>query len=454
MFKNVLATGYVVAFSAVTLFADDAERKPAPLHAQASWEFGEIEQAYLNDETKNVDRELINHATVWTLQEFAVSENAKAFIGIGGAYFFVYPRNLGSNPYSHSKRSGLGISDAHGEFTFFPGEGEDYGLLLKAGVFPFKYNEDAKNLGEYMFRTWTYPTIITTGGLEFINSAGAQVTGFDISTSIKGLKNDLLLSVQTDHAPISSLSLTDIVGYNIGGVLSIKAGFMLDNFYNPDTSVLAPKLNENQYYTLSTGQKIAQREYKDLISQGKLTDTVITDTAYYSFSGQKAMLNVSFNLSKLLSVSWLAENDLKFYFEAILLGLKNYPTFYDKQSDRMAYAFGVNVPTFRVLDMLAIEMEYCSNPYENSTRGPYGDGIALPHLDNVSDKFPNVPKIDQDNLKWTIYAKKKVYDGFSIYAQAASDHIKMLDVYSSPNFYDFLVKKNQWYWAFKLAYSI
>src|SRR5690606_34848996 len=158
---------------------------------------------------------------------------ARVRFGVGAAYFFVLPRSIGDNPYSHSKRSTVGITEAHGEFDVARA-GDDLWLQLKAGVFGYKYNPDAKNLGEYMFRTWTYPNVITTGGLEFINSAGTQLTGLAAITRVGGLKNELMLTVETDRPPVFGLSLTDIVSYDVGGILEVGAGFMFNNFYNPD----------------------------------------------------------------------------------------------------------------------------------------------------------------------------------------------------------------------------
>ena len=72
------------------------------------------------------------------------------YFGVGGAYFFVFPRNLGANPYVNTKRSAFGLTDAHGEFDLWKGADPSDGLHLKVGIFNYKYNEDAQNLGEYL----------------------------------------------------------------------------------------------------------------------------------------------------------------------------------------------------------------------------------------------------------------------------------------------------------------
>jgi hypothetical protein len=426
----------------------------APLRFQATWEAGQVEQGFYYGQSKNVDKELINHATVWTLQEARLGEHAKAFMGVGGGYFFVFPRNLGSNPYSMSKRSAFALSDAHGEFGFLPGNEGEYGLLLKAGIFPFKYNPDAKDLGEYMYRTWTYPTIITTGGLNLVGSAGAQLSGLSIGTRRGGFSNDLLLTVQTDRPPVLGLSLADIASYKIG-ILEFGAGFMLDNFYNPDPLQATPESPVNSWYTLSDGSKMSAREYADLSSQSLLPAGVtVADTGYYTMIGQKAMLRAAVDLGKAIGIDALGPQDLRLYGEAIVMGLKEYPTYYEKIGDRVAWMAGLNLPAFRLLDLLSIEVEHCANPFANSARGPLGEGMAAPHVEMPPSGFPNPKAIDGDDWKWALYARKDVMPGFAVHFQAANDHMKMLDVYSTPDFYDFLVRPSHWYWVVNLSFSL
>jgi hypothetical protein len=421
-----------------------------PMKAFVNYEFGQIEGGTTND-GKDV-KELINHAAVWTLHEATLNEHARVRFGVGAAYFFVLPRSIGDNPYSHSKRSTVGITEAHGEFDVARA-GDDLWLQLKAGVFGYKYNPDAKNLGEYMFRTWTYPNVITTGGLEFINSAGTQLTGLAAITRVGGLKNELMLTVETDRPPVFGLSLTDIVSYDVGGILEVGAGFMFNNFYNPDPDQVTPKDPRNSYYTLSDGRKVARGVYEYEVQNGLLDPNVvsISDTNHYTFAGQKAMVRAALNLGALLPVPGIGPNDFKLYGEAILLGLKNYPTYYEKLADRAVYMAGLNLPTFGLLDLLSVEMEYAPNPFENSTVGPLQQASATPY---VGDAWASYKEFKDDNIKWTVQARKDVYRGFSLYAQFANDHIRMLDVHSTPDAREFMQDKKNFYWALKMAYAL
>ena len=92
-----------------------------------------------------------------------------------------------------------------------------------------------------------------------------------------------------------------------------------------------------------------------------------------------------------------------------------------------------------------MEMEYCRNPY--------GDNAS-----NVTNSYEPVPVTSalggSDNVKWTIYARKNLVKGFSISAQAARDHARLVDFYGKMDDESVLEKPKNWYWALQLSYSI
>jgi hypothetical protein len=327
-------------------------------------------------------------------------------------------------------------------------------MRLKIGIFGYKYNSDAKNLGEYMYRTWTYPNIINTGGLDFINSAGAQLSGLSAGTRMGGFSNDLLLTIETDRPPVFGLSLTDIASYDIGGIINIGGGVMFNNFYNPDPRQVSPRNPDNSYYTLSDGRKMAQSQHEELMNandSATMAATVV-DTGYYTFEGIKLMARASASIGKILNTPLIKAHELKFYGEAILLGTKDYPSYYEDIQDRMVYMAGVNLPTFGLLDMLSLEAEYCSNTFKSSTVGALENGSATPFV--APGEWFGRQDLRGDDVKWTLYAQRNILPGMAVYGQIARDHIRMLDVFSTPDKTEFLPERDHWYWALKLAYAL
>jgi hypothetical protein len=437
-----------LAASAALVTAQESPRLE-PLRVMGSWEAGQIESFEKDASGPGVasDREMLSHSAVWLLQEARLSENARVYLGVGGMYFFILPSE--GNQYANGQRSAFGLTDAHAEFDFGARDNGDYALRLKAGIFPFKYNPDAKNLGEYMFRTYTYPTIITTGGLVVVNSAGVQLNGASAATKIGGVTNEVLLTIKTDQIPTAALSLTDIVSYTFGDFLTVGAGYMFDNFYNANgvaegNTQDRSSMPQEYYYELDDGTYV-------LYDPNAPRPANTVDSGHFTFVGQKAMFRASLDLGNLagslVPLPGVAPGTFKLYYEAILMGVENRPIFYEKRKDRIAHMVGANIPTFGLLDMLSLEVEYCSNPY-------------APDMSSATYKFSPTPNLgygsdfSSDDLKWTAYARKTLIPGFAVTAQAARDHSRLVDYFGHTNDMEILPKRKNWYWAVQLAYSI
>jgi len=444
MFRKVATTSACALALSTAAIAQEGPRLE-PLRVTASWEAGQIESFEKNagGPVLGKEKQLMSHSGVWFLQEARLSERARAFVGVGGMYFFILPS--AQNQYSFGQRSAFGLTDAHGEYDVIRNDKGEVPLGVKVGVFPYKYNEDAKNLGEYMFRTYTYPNIITGGGLVVLNSAGAQLNGAAVTTRMGGLKNDVLLTIKTDQVPSAALSLTDIVSYQIGNFLTVGAGYMFDNFYSTDGlndgTASSPGTFPQEYYlTLSDGRHV-------LYGSGLNPGDVVVDTNHFEFIGQKAMLRAAVDLGNLIPGSLFAPGSFKVYYEGVLMGVEDRPVFYENRSDRMAHMFGINVPTFGVLDVLSAELEYCSNPY-------------APDMSNATLYLSPTPKDNQgsaftgDDVKWTFYARKTLLPGFSVTAQVARDHLRLVDYYGHTNDLEVMPNRKNWYWAMQFAYSL
>jgi hypothetical protein len=442
----------VSALLSLSVSKAGAESEPStvlsPLRISANWEATEIE-SFVPDPGSTPSgyfREISNASSVWLLEEARLADNAKVSLGVGGCYFFILPSK--SNQYSIGQRSAFALTDLHAEFGFWRRDGGDHGLLLKTGVFPYKYNGDAKNLGEYLFRTYTYPTVIFTGGPVKVNSAGAQLSGLDLETKLGGFRNDVLLTVKTDQIPSASLSLTDVVSYDIGGFVTLGGGFMFDNAYDP-SRIAGGKYDVkefNYYYTLKDGtRKLKTPQNPTDVPYDPAVDTAV-DSTRLTFKGQKAMLRGSIDFGKLIPGSLLSEKDLRLYFEGILLGVEDRPFYYTRMKDRIVYSIGFNLPTFRLLDVLAAEWEYCSNPYPNDA------GNASLNLSPTPN--PTGKAVHGDDVKWTLYARRQVLAGFAITGQLANDHMRLVDYFGHTNDRAVMPERKNWYWSVQLGFSI
>jgi hypothetical protein len=151
----------------------------------------------------------------------------------------------------------------------------------------------------------------------------------------------------------------------------------------------------------------------------------------------------------------LGAEDLKLYFEAALIGLDNgpiYKTLYGEYANRMPIMVGFNLPAFKLLDRLSVEVQQYKakfvddfsqyNHYSNPSPIPFG------RLDTA---------YTADDLKWSLYGSKVIRNHVKISVQAASDHFRpgIFKGYGdnrTPAQTAILTRPSEWYWNAKVAY--
>jgi len=317
------------------------------------------------------------------------------------------------------------IPRAEAEYAF-----PDIGPLsvrLGMGIFPYKYNSDVRNLGEYLFRTRTYPNLVKN---EF-DMPYARCTGVKLQTELAGiLFQDILFTSETDLRPVYDFSLSYIGSISVMKVLKIGAGVDFDRILPVNPAETTP-------HTLSNVSEING-----------------TDTTYYSFAGIKPMARISFDPKPMLPFAGIfGKEDLRIYGEAAILGAKKYAGFYDTLMQRMPMMFGFNLPAFKVLDVLSIEAEWFDSPYPNSYISVINGGPPVPDV-NLVLQDPHSYRVD--SWKWSLYAKKTLFSHFIMTFQAARDHI-----FTEQNFADTrdrqetLIKSpDHWWWVLKFGYNL
>jgi hypothetical protein len=158
--------------------------------------------------------------------------------------------------------------------------------------------------------------------------------------------------------------------------------------------------------------------------------------------------------------------DLKVFGEVALLGVKDYPFYYEKKTERMPVMFGINAPTFRMLDLLSFQMEYYNSPFPNSIENAYRYQMpTLPFVNSgpsgtISEQDPNLFKRDldevtKDNWKWSLLARKTVARGLTIYAQAANDNQRLPNWKAEQSYAPITnIQKKDWYYLIRLELGI
>jgi hypothetical protein len=314
-------------------------------------------------------------------------------------------------------------------------------LTFTAGRFEYKYDRQAQNLGEYLFRTGTYPGyVITNFDLPVARIAGLKASWKPVSW----FSQDVLLTTMREVRPFYDPSLVFITSASAGKIVSGGAGISFENFVSADAK-----------------QNSVLMDYS---KNGYIEDN--GDTAYYTFKGTKLLGWFMFDPKPLFGAPEIfGDQDLRLYAEAIVLGLKNYPASnvvdknnksnisgYDTLSQRVPVMFGINLPAFKLLDVLAAEFEWYGCPYQDSYHNiMVGGGYPVPSL-HPTDGYSDHDNV-VDNWKWSLYARRAVFGNLYIIGQVARDHLRNeIQMKKYTDLRTALVRPNQWYWMMKLKF--
>ncbi len=354
-----------------------------------------------------------------------------------------------------------------------------------------------------------YPTFVFTGGWAITDNALAKVQGVQLSASqLNGkLRHDFLLTSERDFRPQgdftpSYLAQLDAGPFQFGAGISLFhflplqsarlksrdmaensviqfssfPGFTAVNNYatgtpDPDGPVihqagdpllltvndlnqviddmkkeLADTVLHPEYKNNPIGLENAQSALKAHI------DSMARDTVTFTTKGIKLMARASFNIQKLFPISILGPEDLKIYGEVAMLGVENQPGFYKDRWQRLPIMMGMNLPTFKMLDVLSIEAEYFS-----STLPDNFDQVLIynfPSYNSYSLLFNNSRKNRRDDWKWSLYASKKVATGLSLRAQVANDHYRTVEQNNLFTGESLMRTPSNWYYVVSINFGI
>ena len=500
--KFIVAGLSLLALDAIA--QDTIERKPLVIGTKI--ETGQIVQG-----SKVIDYDpddyYISQIGVSLTQEVIVNRRLNVKVGAGGVFYGSYPQVINSGGAGYGVKFGPGITQAQAQYKF--GDVDHSWGALRVGYFGYKYNPDAKNLGEYLFRAGAYPTYVVTGGWSIMDNALVKVQGIEFSLNqLDGaLKHSFLLYNERDFRPPGDFTPAYLAEYTKGPV-QIGAGVSFHHYFPIKEAVTSPKNKNSSIYSFdnptainavdpltgdtlhyAAGQHIVAG-YGDIdgilapaVNPNWNADSLIANynpsVENVSFKAIKLMARASFNIQKVMPVAMLNPEDLKVYGEVALLGVKNYSGIYEDRSERMPIMLGVNLPTFRLLNALSFEVEYFRNgnpddmgsqqaklnpgyAYNTITSYTQDNGGGLGNAPNpgtqdyytilLKDHFDN----HRDDWKWSLYAVKQVTTGISLRAQVANDHFRAQDTYF-PGYWtgpSMLRAPKDWYYVVSINFGI
>lgn len=430
----------------------DVKVERSPLEIGSYIDVGQVVNGAVDSKGNDPDGEmkLLQHTAVYLNQTATINDRLDVKIGVGGLFFYGYP-DPGSL-VSRVMKFGPGVGQAQGIYKF--GDLQAPSWIAQFGFFPFKYNPDAKNLGEYLLRSGTYPGYEMTGGWSTINSALYMASGLHVRGNFLSntLNADINIFLERDIEPQHDFSPSIILTYKPSSIVEVGVGAEYAHFI---------PVNSEKELGASYGFR------GDSVFSGA-NDT----SAHFTFKGIKVMGRASLNFGAILNNPWIGKEGLKLYGEAAILGVKNYPYYYNDISKRIPVMVGINLPTFNFFDVLAFEFEHREWEFQNNIQAvKSGEPIwgnpdqapgtgydpKNPSAKNLKDPTltDSTGSIKSQGNKWSFYAKKQLVQGVSVYVQVASDYLRGID----PQIFLFsdeviTARPSQWYYLFRLEFGI
>lgn len=503
-----------------------------PTGAGANFDVGQIVHGRLvgaaADDTSSGDGKFLTRTGVYLSESVTIDEKFTVQLTLGGLFFYAQPDRV-DKPEYRFVQFGNGVGQAQAIYTF--GSVDDPAGKLRAGLFPIKYNPDSKNLGEYLYRSGTYPALIYTGGWSYLNSASYMGQGLQLTwnTLDGALVHDLSMTMERDLQPNLDFSPAYNLRWMPAAFLEFGAGIIWANGLSLRPSKLSPNVPKNAY-VISSGKPLGYgpagkadmeapgyalndpavltdpadpRLGQDVDPVGRpgvkyvvagvfdasdpalagkpvpgkpgfvyaaigdaasgddplVNGTPRSDIDYYTFQGFKTMARGALDLGAMFGLEQaLGKDAFKVYGEVALLGVENQPFYYEKKSERMPVMAGLNIPTFKLLDMLSLEVEYLKSRFRNNQNVVFRKKWPLPLASTEENPaiYDNTPEFTKDDLKWSLFARKQVIEGMNLFFQAASDHQRPIGFEYGPFLADFPATElgGDWYYVMRVEVGI
>jgi len=428
---------------------------------------GQLVQGHIDDRLDQKNQSL-ERLSVWMTQEMVIQKRLDIQAGVGGIYFYAIPGgDIGDVDGSYLTLTKFGPGISRADMTYSFGDLDHSPAALQIGYFPYKYNPDAKDLGEYLLRSGTYPGTVVSGDWNFLANANYMMEGvrFNVSLWNGKFRTDFLLPMEHDIPPMGDLSpsfvtaVDPVRGLEIGGgvdcnhCISVKPSLDTPHYIVPGGQVVNGLGRPSNDYIISNPDTAARHS----------TPYVRDTTQFYTFVGVKLMGRASFSPQAYIPMPFLNPEDLRIYGEIAVLGVKDYPFYYNDIYRRMPIMWGINLPTFRVVDALSFEMEYYNTKFPNSLYNPLRQQVPTPNMYDANGNLTEDPNLGDQNQyivtgqrwHWDVYARKTVVKGLSVYAQVANDHIRVPTYNFLPSSEELTDRNGKdWYYLVRLELGI
>jgi hypothetical protein len=401
--------------------------------------------------------------TMVVLEQSATLGEAWGFdAGFKAILWWPFQQGGGTAPYQRNLRGAASLSQVRAKRSLaFLGEN----AFVEFGFFPYKYNPDARNLGEYLYRSGTYPGIVrSTDGFHLMNHARFDAYGVHLRMTQAGglIAHDFNLFSEPTSVPVGDLTPAYEVSVNTR-LVQVGAGAAYNRFFSYASEQNRPRETGNAYFvadsigTDSLGNPIP---WSGVLGELPLSSPVrarivagdpsVRAEHYFTQRGIKLMARAAVDLGILLLPEHLRNpGDLRVFAEAAVLGWENQVFYYEDRLQRIPVMFGVNVPTLRMLDRLSVQAEFYAARFADTKQF---DENAHP-VWTVSPGY-DPANFRRDDWKWSVNGNRALNRVLTLHAQVANDHIRLPIFTGNPTSTALTRTPDNWYYLLRLEASL
>lgn len=315
------------------------------------------------------------------------------------------------------------------------GYATNHGFQLNFGSMGYTYNNEAKNLGNYLLHGYVYPGTLV--------SASGNLFGIIGKAKLGPWQNDLILNMETEEKPFYDISVGDVLNYSGWEGLELTAGINYSRLIPMNKKLTSPGRDCDVNF-LGPYADRGQENACYIIEKNAAGDSI--GVILGSLGGIKAVARMKFDPKAFFSMGSrsFGKEDLIFYSEVGVIGLKNYAEIYDNILRRMPIMFGFNFPGFNFLNA-SVEMEYYASKLSSDNIAARS-GSWVPVVD---DPLINTKR---DDWKWSVNISKQLIGNLILSAQMANDHLRLGGNHDQDVGVEAMRTPKDWYWTSKLVY--
>jgi hypothetical protein len=403
------------------------------------YSFGQIVSGIAGDEWETSTTSILRNTWVNTgLLHLNVESNALSWftVKLGLESYTTFPL-AGANAMdksSYFRTNKTYLTEAQGIMHWNYENPVCSSLKVNLGMFPYTFNSEVKTLGNYLFRSTIYPLSVQNK----IDYPWADILGgaCEVGFFDDKFKLGTIIASEISYPPFFDFTPAFTLTVKPSKFVDFGAAFAMYHLIKAN-SVMPDTLDEK--YRGNKGDFRLVLDMKQLF--GGMPSFGEEQFKLYGELGIIGKDKLNVDTSDLASQRAGDTTDLKDL---------TFPE--DSPLHRMPLMLGISLPTWKIFDCLSLEFEWFFSPYANDWYGKFDSQKAEARNPTKLAQWDNY--INQDNFKWSIYAKKAI-GKFEVRGIFGNDHtIYALNNTSSGNFEQTLKRPGDWHWHIQLRYNL